>query len=282
MKKINKIVAYGCSYTAGDEIMDHEFLGMTFAECNRVKQKYLNAGGITNAIDAWWAGWKDALKLGIMPPSKQFKNDYKIGWRPFIQTQMKMSWAGQLAKRLNVQFENRAVNGSSLDEHYFKIYTDFQNGRIDNNDLVLCGLTNYRRIIDFRTNRYEPYNNTLVSHLIPHEEGSRLFLELFNNDFMIYQYCKNIHLLHCLGSKMNLLMQPMQKEFILDHIISLDIPETKQYAESVWNECASSFLSELYLSDEHPRCGFGHPALESHTLLAEQLEDLVRNKFQLL
>ena len=281
MKKINRIVAYGCSYTVGDEIMDHDVLRMTFAECNGIKHKYLNTGGVASAWDGWKTGWKDALKLGIMPPPKQFKIDYRTDrWHSYLHRQM--SWAGQLAKRLHVQFENRAVIGSGLDEHYFKIYNDFQNGKINDNDLVLCGLTNYHRIIDFRTNRYEPANNTLISYLIPNEEGSRLFLELFNNDFMIYQYCKNIHLLHCLGSKMNLLMQPMQKEVILDHIIGLDIPETKQYAESIWNECASSFLSKLYLSDEYPRCGFGHPSLESHTLLAEQLEDLVRDKFQLL
>ena len=77
MKKINRIVAYGCSYTVGDEIMDHDVLGMTFEECNDIKQKYLNAGGVASAWDGWKTGWKDALKLGIMPPPKQFKIDYR-------------------------------------------------------------------------------------------------------------------------------------------------------------------------------------------------------------
>ena len=40
MKKINRILAYGCSYTAGDEIMDHIKMGISFEECNRIKQRY--------------------------------------------------------------------------------------------------------------------------------------------------------------------------------------------------------------------------------------------------
>ena len=40
MKKINRILAYGCSYTAGDEIMDHIKMGISFEECNQIKQRY--------------------------------------------------------------------------------------------------------------------------------------------------------------------------------------------------------------------------------------------------
>jgi hypothetical protein len=262
MNKINRIVAYGCSYTAGDELMDHVVMGVTFEKCNDIKQQYLDTYSRNCAISYFR---KDFKKIS------HYQNAYR-----------NRTWAAQLAKRLNINFENRAVNGSGPDEHYFRIYNDLVNGLINDSDLILVGLTSMDRIIDFRPIRAMPHNNTLISASIPEEEGSRLFIELFNDDFTVYNYCKNIHLLHCLSSKINLLMQPMRKWWTIDHIIRRDIPNTKEYAINVWNECKPSLLSNLYLEDIVPACGFGHPAIESHTLLAEQLEELVRNRFQLL
>jgi hypothetical protein len=242
--------------------MDHVVMGVTFEECNDIKQQYLDTYSKNLAVTKFRKDFKKISK-------------HKAAYN-------NSSWAAQLAKRLNVNFENRAVNGSGMDEHYFRIYNDLVNGLINDTDLILVGLTSMDRIIDFRPIRGMPHNNTLISGHIPEEEGSRLFIELFSDDFTVYNYCKNIHLLHCLGSKINLLMQPMRKWWIIDNLVRFDIPNTKEYAINVWNECSTSLLSNLYLEDIVPECGFGHPAIESHTLLAEQLEELVRNRFQLL
>lgn len=261
MKKINRILAYGCSYTAGDEIMDHITMGVSFEECNRIKKTYRTNVGRGHDI-------------------KTFREDFNI--LKDNPLQIWDSWASMLAKKLSVSFENRAVNGSSLDEHYFKIYNDYISGKIKETDLVLVGLTSMDRMIDFRATRPMPHNNSLVSSLIPNDEGSRLLVELRNDDFLVFHYFKNIHLLHYLGSKINLMMQPMRKIWTMPFINNLDVPYTRQYANSVWNECTENILSELYLDFTIPLCGFGHPPLESHILLADQLEKLVSDKFQLL
>ena len=260
MKKINRILAYGCSYTAGDEIMDHIKMGISFEECNRIKQRY--------QVD-YGQGYDIA----------KFRIEFNILRDNPLH--IRNSWAAILAKQLQVSFENRAVNGSGLDEHYFTIYNDYISGKIKDTDLVLVGLTSIDRIIDFRLDRPMPHNISLISGLIPKDEGSRLLVELRNDDFLVFYYFKTIHLLHCLSSKINLMMQPMRKMWTMPYINNLDIPYTKQYANSVWNECKESILSELYLDDNIPLCGFGHPSLDSHILLAEQLEKSVRDKFEL-
>ena len=73
----------------------------------------------------------------------------------------------------------------------------------------------------------------------------------------------------------------MRKMWTMPYINNLEIPYTKQYANSIWDECKESILSELYLDDTIPLCGFSHPSLDSHILLAEQLEKPVRDKFEL-
>lgn len=257
MSRINRILAYGCSYTAGDEIMDHVKIGVTFEECNQIKQRYSTTYGQGYDI----AAFRTEFNLS---------RDYPL--------HRNNSWAAILAKKLTVSFENRAVNGSGLDEHYFKIYNDYNNGQIKDTDLVLVGLTSIDRMIDFRSDRPMPHNYSLISSLIPNDDGSRLLLELQNDDFLVFHYFKTIHLLHYLGSKINLIMQPMKKLWPVHNITNLDAPYTEQYANTVWKECSTSILSELYLEDVTPPCGFGHPALESHILLAEKLAGLVRDK----
>lgn len=262
MNKINRIVAYGCSYTAGDELMDHVKMGMTFDECNQIKQRYAN-NTVTQGYDI-----------------AAFRKDFELPRE--YPLHRNSSWAAILARQLNISFENRAINGSGLDEHYFKIYNDYTIGQIKDTDLVLIGLTTADRTIDFRPNRLMPHNISFISGMIPNKDSSKLLLELWNDDFLVFHYFRTIHLLHFLSLKINLLMQPMRKTWTPSYIHTLDIPHTKHYVDSIWNECTSSILSELYLEDTTPLCGFGHPSVESHMLLAEQLEELVRNKFQLL
>ena len=129
-KNINRVVAYGCSYTAGDEIMDHVFMNVSFEECNKIKRQYIQHG---KTLDA----------------KSKFKNDYNI-WTADKELNRNHSWAAYLAKHLDLPFVNRAVNGSSIDQIYFSIQSDLLNSSILETDLVLVGLTTPFRIVDFR------------------------------------------------------------------------------------------------------------------------------------
>jgi hypothetical protein len=246
-KKINRIVAYGCSYTAGDEIMDHIVMGITFEECNQWKRDYLNKGSASLAY------------------TSKFKTDFKIRWDDPLHRAS--SWAGQLANLMNLPFENRATNGSGLDQQYLKIYSDYENGLILDSDLVLVGLTTMNRMIDFRLKEKVA---TLISKNIPNDLGSKLLLELYNDDCIVFQYFKTLSLLNSLSSKMRLVMQPMTNHMLDSQLDKLNLQHSRTYADSVWRECTPNVLSQFYLGS-YPKCEYGHPALECHIELAEKI-----------
>jgi len=251
-KSTNRILAYGCSYTAGDEIMDHIILGITFEECNQWKRDYLNKS------------------LASVAYTSKFKTDFDIRWDDPLHRAS--SWAAQVAKMVDLPFENRAMNGSGLDEHYIKIYSDYEKGLILDSDLVLIGLTSMNRMIDFRSKERIA---TLISRNIPDDVGSRLLLEIYNDDYIVYQYFKTLSLLNSLSSKMKLLMQPMVNDMLPSQLNKLDLQHSRQYANSIWRECRPNILSEFYLGNS-PKCEFGHPALESHIDLAEKIHGTIK------
>jgi len=260
-KNIKRILAYGSSDTAGDEIMDHIVLGMTFEECNQHKMAYVNG-------------------KASLARSTQFKEDFKIRWDEPLHRSS--SWAGQLAKLLNLEFENRATNGSGLDAQYFQIHSDYTQGLILDTDLVLVGLTSMNRIIDFRS---KEKIRTLTSKNIPYDIGSKLLLDIFNDDFIVFQYFKTLSLLASLRSNINLLMQPMVND--MNQLDKLELIHSRLFADTIWKtNIGSMVLPEEYLqlpvvNGKEQKCAFGHPPVESHIELAgkmhKKLIDILSN-----
>jgi hypothetical protein len=251
-KNIKRILAYGCSYTAGDEIVDHVIMGVSFEECNQWKRDYLNK------------------RLASSAHTGKFKTDFNIQWDDPLHRNS--SWAAQVAKLLDLPFENRAMNGSGLDEQYLKIYSDCETGLILDSDLVLVGLTTINRMIDFRL---KEKITTLISRNIPDDIGSKLLLDLYNDDYMVYHYFKTLSSLNSLSSKIQVLMQPMVNDMLVSQLDKLDLQHSRQYADSVWRECQPNILSESYLAHS-PICEFGHPALECHIELAEKIYNQIK------
>jgi hypothetical protein len=35
-----RLISFGCSFTAGYELIDHELLGISFDECNKIKRQW--------------------------------------------------------------------------------------------------------------------------------------------------------------------------------------------------------------------------------------------------
>jgi len=257
-KNIKRILAYGCSYTAGAEIMDHVIMGVSFEECNQRKTDYLkNSNGESCFI--------------------KFNQDFNIKSNdPLIRYS---SWAGQLANLLNLEFENRARSGSGLDEQYLKILDDYNQGLILEEDLVLVGLTNIDRIPDFRS---KEKITTLLCQNIPDDIGSKLLLDIFNDDYLIFQYFKNLILLNSLNSKMQLKMQPLSVTMLDEYLTSLNITNNKQFTKDVWNGVIDNmllpeeFLKRPVVNGKEVVCGFLHPPLESHIELAEKIYNQIK------
>ena len=272
-KSITRIVAYGCSFTAGDEIMDHTCMNMSFEECNKVKSRYLRMGKNYNSFKNYLVSTIDGIRDFGKDHADQL--DYDL--------HRNSSWAAQVAKAVNVKFENRAINGSGLDEHYFNIYRDWHKGLIQDGDLVLVGLTSMNRMPDFRIHRHMPHCHTLLCQFIPEDSSSGLLLDMYNDDFQVFQHFKTLQSLANLNSKITVMMQPMgvwPLARYLDHLERSGLKYTREYAAQIWQECKPYIVSELILDRTLPMCAFGHPSLAAHDKLAGELVPILDNRFK--
>jgi hypothetical protein len=259
LNNINRIVAYGCSYTAGDELLDHEILGMSFDNCNKFKKQF-------------------ATVLDF--------NDYSLNGQTIfklIQHDARnrgVSWAGQLAKLSSKTFENRAIGGSSIEEHYYSIVRDLSNNQIVQTDLVLVGLTIPDRIFIYPTGSDKPHSKLLSNTWQWSDPKLKEYaVNYFFTDFsIILNYYKTLKLLSTLSTKINIRVQPMRPSVIPGHNFfkyKSDILELNNYVNTVWHDCQSIFIDSDYNStlteNSGDLCGFGHQNVQSHINLAEKL-----------
>lgn len=114
-------MAYGCSYTAGTELLDHEL----DPRADLIKR--------TQGMAAWYQHRKQCAK----------------NWTKLETQQKSLVWAAQLAKLLDLDFLNRSRAGTSLCHHLYQIEHDLAQGKINDRDLVMVGITNHARTCVF-------------------------------------------------------------------------------------------------------------------------------------
>jgi hypothetical protein len=257
LNNINRIIVYGCSYTAGDELLDHEILGMSFSECNNFKKQFAN---VIKFYDH---------KINGNTIRELIKNDGR---------NINASWANQLATKFDKTCINKAVGGSSIEEHFYLILKDMSVGNILPTDLVLIGLTTPDRIFIYPTGSDKPHSNLLSNAWPWHDSKLKEHaINYFFTDFsIILNYYKTIKLLSTLDTKINIRLQPMRPTIIpgnKDFEYKSTKKELNDYVDSVWLDCQSIMLNSqiALIHDRTRRCGFGHPTVEQHAILVEQL-----------
>lgn len=262
-RRIKRILAYGCSWTAGSELMDHVHMGVSFDKCNTIKKTYIATGKTHENMH-------------------RFIEKYNIDDPALVNLNHCSSWAGQVAGMLNKPLKNRAEGGSSLDQIYFTLYMDFIKGNILDTDLVLVGLTTPYRTVKFRDHVVGSLQ--LGYHFREGKEEDKSMIELFNDDYLVYTYFKTLQLFGALKDKINIRLQPVIQE-VYPHrpeTFIFDLKQTRDYACAVWNSLQDVFLLEAeylqeYIVDGKPkRCGFMHEPVESHTELANKIYNQVK------
>lgn len=243
--KFDRVLAYGCSWTAGDEILDHEIIGMSFSECNRLKSLH---------------------------STNDFNEKYNINKLSDINRNA--SWAARLAKLMGKPFENRAVGGSCMDHIYYNIYIDMLKNNIGPRDLVLVGLTSPNRFLQFA--HYRP-QSTLLGYP-PHwkdEATLKLFTTICDDNYIVFSYFKTVASLDALKDRINIRIQPASGGISPNsEVFYYDITDVKKYAVDVWGKCSTMLLPEdcLQLEPENPQvCQYQHQPIESHIALAKRL-----------
>jgi hypothetical protein len=261
----NRIVAYGCSHTAGSELADHLFWHepITAVELDKIKRGYND-----NRTDF-------------------YNKNPRLCSLEAIGVQSQLSWAAQVAKRLDVDFLNKGLSGGSMQSIVYLIERDFADGVISENDLILVGATSMDRWMYFsEEERFGwPHAATPIigyPGLWPTEKFHNDFVEHVADDyFTLYNYFNTLKYLDLLSSNFNgrILVQPLHQT-VNDYIRFVSskslnkrfigmIESINKFSSIIdHNVCFGNLVDWQNESQVH---GFNHPHIKYH----EQLADII-------
>lgn len=161
LRSVNRIVAYGCSYTFGSELADDDFIE------NADEQK---------------------KKLGLTDFNKKY--GHIIMSPDVISKQQERAWPTLLANKLNVDVLNRSAGGTSLEHSLMRFRNDLFNKKINRTDLVVLGITTLNRWLHIDPTKNNVVN--FVSSVIDDNNPLHRAMVAVYDDFLLY---KN-HLTH--------------------------------------------------------------------------------------
>lgn len=260
---IKRIVAFGCSFTAGTEILDDQ-LNSYFVNLKRKLDAY-----------RWWEQLKkDPEQMALL--------------LEFRKQELNHAWPAHLASYLGVDFVSYAQPGNSNENMYWQIEQKLAAEEITDDDLVLVGLSEPERSLFFNADYADPVpfllsNTRSYAHLL-----SENIIKWFTDDRIVWNYYRDIKSFESVKQRLNgrLFVVPMA-------VINREIcpwPSTGQYGTySVGSEQNALFFnkilnqlfdSELFLSFEDCLYSFnnvqtklphGHLSEAAHISLAKLL-----------
>lgn len=257
--KIDRIVSYGCSFTAGQELGDAEILQIDVDILDKMKQDL----GVLNG---------DAI---YKTREMQKKCDAHS---------LTFSWPSHLAKKIDVSYWNRAHLGTSIADAVFRLTHDLEHGLIGDDDLIIVGVTCPTRFSTV-TNRHDNYVETKMLSLSKHwpsKEVHEFMVETWGtNNNIIWEHAKHLKYLDLLSDSLggrikmvttvyswNNMVQhsfPTQISWLSDirfkHLLGRDVSFSDTYGDTPYEQASH---------------GWGHPTAEYHIKFA----DLVYNRLK--
>lgn len=141
--------AFGCSYTAGAELLDH----LVHEDADRIKA--------TQGLSHWLQHHR--------PAGSPLDKELTAG-------ENQLSWAAHVAQKLGLGFTNRALGGSSLAHTVWSIEQAMYSNQIDQHSLVLVGVTTMHRGLHWHSDN-ATMSNWLLSNLRK-DSGAELLSKL--------------------------------------------------------------------------------------------------------
>ena len=132
---MTRLVAYGCSHTAGSELADHIMLDTDIKTCDELKRKYLSQGD--TIPQAWEKMWK---KFGFsVDPYDLFDQIWKtvkLKEIPFLDygedLNRSLTWVRYLAElRGHTAYMNMGQGGGSLEQCLYLLERNIAEGEVD-------------------------------------------------------------------------------------------------------------------------------------------------------
>lgn len=261
--KYKRILAYGCSFTAGDELGDGLALGMSDEEVDSLKRS-----GIT--------------RRELYGNDKIEAKAAKIG--------KDLSWVRWLSEKYSVPYSNRAVAGGSIQQMVFRIERDFRTGLIDDDDLVLVGITSMYRWFQFHEIGKEM--TWVFGHPIKTtSKFNSILIENYVNDYnILWFYHMHLNYLEMLSKeKTNIKLFHALAPFSTEKHFNMEVEKLessfRKTIDSFKFTCFLNFdkgLAELYshIPPEEATHGWGHPKLKYQKEFANLLHAWIEEKVE--
>lgn len=263
----NRIISYGCSFTAGSELTDHEVMGITEEElivCAR-QNNYVSVSQIYD-------------HFSVTPEIRD-----KIA-----KSNREKSWPNFIAQKYNIPLLNRAINGSSLSHASYRILQDMHNNIIHPTDLILVGITSPNRWFQFNENN-KPFNIGFAAgwDKLNHSLAQRQYKQELEKNWLtshnvIYTHSKEILFLSNLSDLMNgqiKLCYALRSTRNWSRADSDFFSFCDNLIPSNNFLCTEIGMSDLAYKNEYTtHHAFGHPRVEIHKkfadILIEKLEEI--------
>jgi len=291
-KEFNRIVAYGCSFTAASETADEDLychLG-TRREIDEFKRKHENYAIFSDEINKICKG---------NYPEKFTENGDKINinYDLVVELQKENSYVNKLAELYNVSCFNRAIAGSSVSYSIFKILSDISAGLVNpDNDLIFVGITTKGRFWSFDpTNDYNQVKHFLINYPSYHWQsddfhdkyvlhlgdeytlGKNYFMELHHLSLLAKKY--QIFCLDLFGTERQLFTNDTykacrSKKFSIEDFLSLS--QSTKFEEFV-DLHLGEYMGHTHVSKYNDEVhGFMHPTKEHHIEAANKIFESIK------
>jgi len=178
----DKIIGFGCSYTAGTELVDHSVLNISAEKSDELKRKM--------PIADYYGEISSKFAIG--------------GLSSVFDLQKKYAYIAHLAKKFEVPWENYAYGGSSLEYVCWLLTKKIYNKEIRDTDLIVIGVTCPNRAF-YVKNKEEVMHLQLSRNVRwPNDEFFEDYLMTFGNeDTTIWKYFHQLQYLSSLNEKLN-------------------------------------------------------------------------------
>lgn len=171
IEEVQRIVAYGCSYTAGTELADEDFI----PGAEQLKPK-----------------------LGIMKFNRKYYDI--LSSKECLEKQSERVWVKHLANKIGVPVINRAAGGTGLEDHITKFRYDIATKVIRKTDLVILGITSMNRWVEIAGQNGAVYNH--LSHTL--DKRYEYMVKVYNDYKLLHLHMTYLEQFNELAKKYNI------------------------------------------------------------------------------
>jgi hypothetical protein len=261
MNNINRVVAFGCSYTSGEELLYHEL-----GELDEYRKNTLNDPRLF------------FQKISKDKSAQNLLSAIRV-------KQLEVAWPAKLAKLLEVECVNFAEVGNSMDKILWQIEKKKLEKFFRPGDLILVGATNPYRNVFFKDHApmsfqlpslYWGVSSYLIgvdeignSDVVVSKDIDKHLVHWFNNDRIVWDYLKSLKVLQFLNIN------------IVNAMSYTDI-QVKKYNIELFNKMTKeiqylqSNSMDTFANKEDYHV-WGHPKEIVHERFAESIYTILKN-----